>query len=180
MAVDVPYLAHCEVFDEEGKSHKVASLWAKQTTVFIFLRHFACIECRTHAVNLWNKRQQYESTGARLVFIGNGAPHFIKYFKEELKIFYAPIFTDPKLQTFRAAGFKRGFLAALGPSSIARGLKLYKDGGRQGTNYKDSGDLWQMGGVLVVRPDGSVAYHYISEMLGDFPPDNDVVRASGT
>lgn len=177
MQVDTAYLATCEVQDEDSNTIKVGTLWSKQSVVFIFLRHFACIECRSHAVQIWNDRDRYIKAGSRLVLIGSGQPHFIKTFKEDLGIQEAPIYTDPKLQTFRAAGFKRGFLAALRPASLARGLGLHKAGFRQGTNYQGSGDWWQMGGVLVVKPDGSVAFHHINQKLGDYPPDKDVIES---
>lgn len=41
---------------------------------------------------------------------------------------------------------------------------------------KNTGDHWQLGGVIVVKTNGVIAYHYISEALGDFPPEKDVVN----
>lgn len=170
----IPELAKCEVLNEAGQAISLFSLWRDRTCIFIFLRHFACIGCRTHAVQIWNERQKYEAGGAKLVFIGNGSPDFIKKFKADLKIEDAPVFTDPSLQSFRAAGFKRGFLVALGVKSIANGVGLIFKTGLGTKVKKDAGDLWQMGGILVIRPDGKVAYHFISEALGDYPPESDL------
>ena len=40
---------------------------------------------------------------------------------------------------------------------------------------KGAGDFWQLGGVLVVKPDGKIAYHFISDELGDHAPETDVM-----
>ena len=40
---------------------------------------------------------------------------------------------------FQAAGFKRGFLAAIGPQSIKRGFEMYREGNQQGTYKKGNG-----------------------------------------
>lgn len=170
--------ANCEILNEDGESVKVASIWKNRTTVFIFLRHFGCVSCRAHAVQVWADRAKYEASGAQIVFVGNGAHHFIKTFKEDLNIQDATVYTDPTLVSFQAMGFKRGFLVALGPRSIASGLGMFKKGHKQGAYSKSSGDLWQMGGLIVVKPNGTVAYHYISTALGDYPPEQDVVAKS--
>ncbi len=166
--------AGAKVIDEYGEEISVGSLWQKQTVVFIFLRHFACIDCRTQAVQVWNDREKYEKNGAKMVFVGNGSSAFMLRFKEDLNIRDAVIYTDPTLGAFRAAGFKRGFLAALGPKSLAAGLKMFQTGGRQASYSGESGDLWQLGGIVVVKRDGTIAYHHINQALGDYPPDSDV------
>lgn len=172
--VSILTLANSIVLSETGEQVKFANLWKNQTTLFIFLRHFACIACRAHAVQIWQDREKYEKNGTKIVFIGNGNYQYIQYFKEDLKIVGATIYTDPTLESFQAIGFKRGFLAALGPRSLANGLKLFTQGHKQIITTKNTGDHWQLGGVIVVKSNGVVAYHYISQALGDFPPENDV------
>ena len=166
--------ANAQVFNQDGKQVKLGNIWKNQTTVFIFLRHFACVSCRTHAVQVWSERDKYQATGAQVVFIGNGSPDFIQKFREDLGLGDAPIFVDPALDSFRAAGFKRGFLAALGPSSIAAGIKMFGAGNKQGEYSRAAGDLWQLGGIVVIRPSGAIAFHHISQVLGDYPPHTDI------
>jgi hypothetical protein len=174
-AVRILEFSKCEIWDESGNAVKVVDLWQKQTVIFIFLRHFGCVSCRAHAVQIWNNRASYEKGGAKIIFIGNGIPQFIKTFKEDLNILDAPIYTDPSLVSFRAVGFKRGFLAALGPKSLRNGRKLMNEGHRQGQSFnRDTGDLWQLGGVVAIKPTGQIAYYYLSIATGDFPPDSDL------
>jgi hypothetical protein len=174
--VSIVEFANCEIYDESRKLVKIASLWQKQTILFVFLRHFACLTCRGHAVEVWRDRDKYQSKGAKIAFIGNGSPDFLKKFKEDLNLAEAPVFTDPSLSSFHAAGFKRGFLAAIGPRAILNGRKMMQRGHEQGSYSKESGDLWQLGGLLVIRPSGEIAYHYISEVLGDYAPEEDVIK----
>lgn len=172
---NIQALSQSTVFDENNVRVTLQQLWKQQTCVFIFLRHFACIGCRSHAVQVWLEREKYEASGAKLIFIGNGTPDFIRKFKEDLMITEAIVYTDPSLGSFRAAGFKRGFLVSFGPKSIVSGVGLMLKTGMKTSVQEGSGDLWQMGGILVVRSDGKVPFHYISEAIGDYPPESDVI-----
>ena len=172
--VNIVDFANSVLFDEKGEAVQIASLWKERTILFIFLRHFGCISCRSHAVDVWSQREKYEKGGAKIVFVGNGSPHFISAFKKDLNLQEAPIYTDPSLMSFRAAGFKRGFLVALGPQALANGIKMFARGHKQGAYDKATGDLWQLGGLIVVKPSGQVAYHYISQIMGDYAPEEDV------
>ncbi len=175
--ISIITFANSIVLDEQGNSIKMMSLWQKQTIIFIFLRHFGCLTCRGHAKQIWSDRQKYEVNGSKIIFVGNGAPHYIQHFKEDLGLEDATIYTDPSLQSFYAAGFKRGFIVSFGPRAIANGLKAFANGARQSFD-KDTGNLWQLGGVLVIKTNGEVAYQFISEVMGDYAPENDVTDAT--
>ena len=118
-------------------------------------------------------RKMYEGTGAHLVFIGNGAPEFIGIFKEELDLQQALILTDPSLESFRAAGFKYGFLAIAQLKTILNAVKLAAKGHTQ-TSFVNQGSVWQLGGVLAVNTKGRIVYQFISESYGDLPPESDI------
>lgn len=171
---DIVQLANCQLIDENHGKIKMGLLWQKQTSVFIFLRHFGCIACRAHAKQVWDLRAQYEKSNAKLYFVGNGNPDFIMAFKEEMGLTDADIYTDPTLDSFHAAGFHRGFFRALGPRSLINVAKLKAQGHKNGD--KDSGDYWQLGGILVIKKDGQIAYHFISEAVGDFPVEEEVKK----
>ncbi len=174
--VNLLQLSSARIKDENDQEVTVGHLWKTNTAILIFLRHFACIACRAHAAQVWKTRTQYEKNGAKIHFIGNGAASMIKVFKEELGILDAPMYTDRELVSFRAAGFKRGFLASMGPRSMANQVKLLTEGHRPGTPQMGVGDLWQLGGILVIKPTGRVAYHYISVAQGDFPPEEEILK----
>lgn len=167
--------ANCTVLDENGEETLISTLWQKQTVLFVFLRHFGCVACRAQAHQIWSEREKYESSGARIIFIGNGTANYLKFFKENLNIKDAPVFTDPTLKSFLHAGFKRGFFALVNPKTAFNGIKLLANGYTQAPFDRESGSHWQLGGILVVHPDSSTGYHYISHALGDFPPEKDLL-----
>lgn len=178
--IDIITFTKCKVLDENKNEIELYSLWQKQPAIIIFLRHFACIACRQHAQQVWALRDKFQSKGAKVYFIGNGSADFIKKFKEDMGIQEAPVFTDPSLLSFRAAGFKRGFLVALGPQAVVNGLKMMiNNKSSTGRPSSSSGDLWQLGGTLVMGTNGKVLYHHISQALGDFSPENDIKNIVG-
>lgn len=169
--VDIVRLANSTVYASSDKTLKLGQVWQKQPAIIIFLRHFACIACRAHAQTVWEKKEEYESKGGRIVFLGNGAPQFIETFREDLQLGNSLILTDPSLESFRAAGFRHGFFYVVQVPSIVNAVKLATGGHRQTSYSKEAGTHWQLGGIVVVKTSGDIAYHYISESLGDFPDE---------
>jgi peroxiredoxin len=172
-SVNIETLGECTVLGPAGQQLKINQLWHTQTAVIIFLRHFGCIACRSHALQVWAARDQFLSAGAKLVFIGNGQPTYIEKFREDLGLTGALILTDPSLASFKAAGFRHGFFALVQPKSVVNLVKLAVAGGKNQPATAETGTNWQLGGILVVKPTGKVTYHYISEALGDYPPEYD-------
>lgn len=163
-------LANCVVLTSEGAKLRLGQLWQNRPAIFIFLRHFACIACRAHAKEVWDKRELYKDKG-NLIFIGNGQPEFIDSFKESLGIKEAFILTDPSLESYRAAGFHLGFFYVVQIPTLVNVWKLTKKGHKQVSYTKKAGTHWQLGGVVVVSTEGKITYQHISESLGDFPEE---------
>lgn len=174
ITADIKKLSACELLDEAGQPVPVSSLWEKQPAILIFLRHFACDVCQPYALEVWKNRAVYEAKGAKLHFISNGSPHFIKEFKKLLGLESASVFTDPTMKSFTAAGFRRGFW--IDPGEYMRRVPFLMAAIRHEMRRTGQGSVWQLGGVVAVKPGGKVTYQYTSQMLGDFPPANDVPR----
>jgi len=172
-------LAETIVYDERGQKIKMRSLWEGRPAILVFLRHFACIACRAHAREVWHQRSHYEQAGSRIVFIGNGAPEVISRFRTEMHLGDAPIYTDPDLQAFSAAGFKKSFLGRFGLTAVINSMNLASKGYWQAKHQRGDGNTLQLGGVLLVMPDGHVRYKYTSTAAGDFPPYSDVEYMTG-
>lgn len=95
-----------------------------------------------------------------------GAPFFAQGFDQEFQLTSAGarLFTDPSLESFKAAGMKRGVWDTLGPKGWGQSLKTFLAGNRQkGTQ----GDPWQLGGALVVRQGGEIAFKHVERTPGD-------------
>ena len=125
-------------------------------------------------MQLHRVRDEIQARGAELVIIGNGAPNFARAFREDLEI-TTPLYTDPSLATYRLLEFRRGVRdTVLSLKTYGHAARALREGFRQG---RTQGDAWQLGGVLVVRSDGTLAYRYASAAAGDHPPVADILAA---
>lgn len=175
--VDNVRLANATVLTAEGKQIKLGQIWQSKPVILVFLRHFACIGCRAHAVEVWQDREEYLKHG-NIVFIGIGDANYIDQFKSDLKMEEALVLTDPSLESFRAAGFHYGFFYVVQTASIKNVVKMLRKGHKQVSYTKKAGTHWQLGGILGVNTDGQVFYQFISESMGDFPdePNLETIR----
>jgi peroxiredoxin len=169
--VNVVKLANLNVLTPEGNTFVLGRVWKHQTAILVFLRHFACMACRAHAQQVWDKREEYEKSGGKIIFIGNGAPSYIDKFKKDLNLGDALVLTDPTLEVFNSAGFRRGFFYLVRLKTIITGAKLAIAGYQQKKYTKEAGIHSQLGGVMVINQRGEAIYHYISEYFGDFPEE---------
>ena len=105
--------------------------------------------------------------------IGNGNRHFAAAFREDERL-DCPVLVDPELTAYRAAGLRRGRLEALSPRLPLNAVRALWNGYRQ---RAIQGDPWQLGGVLVLKPGGALAYRHASREAGDRAPLDEVVAA---
>lgn len=123
-------------------------------------------------MRLHRRIDDIRAAGAELYLIGNGAPMFIAGFREETG-YTGPIYTDPSLATYRAAGLERGLRSLVTVGAAVRGLGALARGYRQG---RTQGDQLQQGGALVIARDGSVLLRQVSRGPGDNADPADLVR----
>ena len=129
--------------------------------------------CREHVVQLHREQKRIHDAGAELIVIGNGSPSFITGFRE-VTSYRGPLYTDPSLKTYTAAGLRRGVGTLLNPKVLLHGVRSLARGNMQG---RTQGDPTQQGGVLVVLPSGRVAFQHVSNEAGDNLPAVDAVEA---
>jgi hypothetical protein len=122
---------------------------------------------------LRDAQDEIHQRGARLVIVGNGAPHFAKAFREDFAL-DGPLLVDPELRAYRAAGLRRGRVEILSPRVAWNGFRALRSGARQ---QSVQGDPWQLGGVFVIRSDGTVTFEHRSREAGDHPLVSDVLEA---
>lgn len=109
-------------------------------------------------------RARARAAGGEIVVVGNGAPQFIEAFRQE-QGFQGRILTDPERGAYRLLELKRSFVPD--PRTFLRAADAMSRGFRQ---TRTRGDASQLGGVLVVRPDGEMPYRFVSRFAGDHPP----------
>lgn len=111
--------------------------------------------------------EELRGSGVDVAIIGSGAPNFARGFAEHFGLDEKMLFSDEKLTSYRAADLERTAAGLLHPQVFLKGIpSMIKN--RQS---RTQGDALQLGGVLVVRPDGTVAWRYRSRYAGDHPAD---------
>lgn len=85
-----------------------------------------------------------------------------------------PIYTDPSRKSYQALGMRRDIMASFSLDILRNSRRAFGKGFRQTSTR---GDALQLGGVLVVMPDGKVPYVYKSRVAGDHPDPAEILAA---
>jgi peroxiredoxin len=169
--------------DDEGNDVRLGEIWRERPAVLVFLRHWGCVFCRHLAVQLHRSRNEFDEAGVVLAAIGHGTPEQAAAFRRAQGV-EIPLLVDTDRRTYELAGAKVATLRELlAPRVVARGakhtllsrLRLGSIAVHQG---KIIGHAAQLGGVLVIAPDGSVRYAHLSQDAGDDPPTREVLSAA--
>ena len=136
------------------------------------------MHCRDHAVQLHRARSEFEAAGISLVLIGQATPRHAAHFRRRFEI-ELPVLADERRESYRAAGAKVATVGELlGPRSVGLGfMKSARSRGaiRQG---KVIGHPAQLGGAMVVRPDGTVAWSHMSEDASDNASPEEILEGA--
>jgi hypothetical protein len=118
-------------------------------------------------------RKKIEADGTRLVLIGQLTPRHAARFRRSQGI-GLPVLADEERASYRAAGAKIATASELvGPSVVAKGLLTSLRTGRAQT--RTIGHPAQLGGAMVIAPDGTVVWSHMSENAGDNAPPEEIL-----
>ena len=135
------------------------------------------MHCRQHAVQLNRAREEFESAGVDVVLIGQATPRHAAHFRRKFEL-ELPVLADKDRESYKAAGAKVATMGELlGPASVSKGIgHAVKSKGavRQG---KVIGHPAQLGGAMIVTPDGAVAWSHMSEDASDNAPPEEILEA---
>lgn len=175
MAIDTQALGALTVLTASKEPLPVRRIWEDQPTVLVWLRHFGCMFCREQAKELTERKAEFDALGVKGAFISTGLPAMVDDFVQTYSVKW-PVYVDPRRETYRYLGFKRGLLNTLfNPRTLLNGIRAMRSGARQG---KPQGDPWQQGGALVVKKGGEVIYAFASASAGDHPSVNELLDAA--
>ena len=110
-----------------------------------------------------------------MAVIGNGTAVMAQDFAERFNV-GVPLYTDPTRKSYELAGWRRPMGSAVLSmgTMLKAGFRAMKGGFRQG---KTQGDAFQIGGVLVVAPDGVVHFEHADKAAGDHAAIDDILAA---
>jgi peroxiredoxin len=124
-------------------------------------------------VQLYRAHSQFSD--GQLVLIGQATPRHAAHFRRRTEI-ELPILADEDRRTYALAGAKIATVGELvGPAVLAKGAAV---GRREGVHQgKTIGHAAQLGGTMVVRPDGSVAWSHMSQDASDNATPEEILAA---
>ena len=134
--------------------------------------------CREQAVHIWNERAQFEALGVRLVCV-------LHEWKDREVEAFAPAYWGGELYF----DSEKAFYAAVHGGKVRRGnvidlLNPFSRAWKNMKRAKDSktvsdsnlvGDGLTMGGVMVFKRGGEVAYQFAEATFGDHAPWDELV-----
>jgi hypothetical protein len=127
-------------------------------------------------VQLHRDRERFAEAGVRLAVIGQRGPEDARRFQEQLQV-DLPMYVSGDRAAYRVAGTKVATLGELlGPRSVLKGMR--RSASDRVVQGRVVGHAAQLGGVLIVKPDGSIPYAHLAEDASDNPPNDEVLAAA--
>jgi peroxiredoxin len=120
-------------------------------------------------------RGEFKAAGVNLVLIGQGTPRQAAEFRRRQGI-QLPLLADHDRISYKAAGTKVGGVTDLfSPQTVAKGLLATARTRR--TQTRTIGHPGQLGGTLVIAPDGRVVWSHTAEDASDNAPPEEILAA---
>jgi peroxiredoxin len=120
-------------------------------------------------------RDEFEAAGARVVLIGQATPRQAAHFRRRQGI-ELPVLADKERASYKAAGAKVATRSELiGPKVIAKGAVATAQTGQMQT--RPIGHIAQLGGAMIIGPDGEVAWSHMSEDASDNASPEEILAA---
>ena len=121
-------------------------------------------------------RGEFKAAGVNLVLIGQGTPRQAAEFRRRQGI-QLPVLADHDRVSYKAAGTKVGGVTDLfSPQTVAKGLLATARTGR--TQTRTIGHPAQLGGTLVVAPDGRVVWSHLAQDASDNASPEEILAAT--
>ena len=126
-------------------------------------------------MQLHRARSEFERAGANLVLIGQATPRHAAHFRRRQGI-QLPVLADEDRVSYKAAGAKSAGVGDLfNPKVVAKGAMTAV---REKTiQTRTIGDAGQLGGVLVIAPDGEVIWSHMARDASDNASPEDILAA---
>jgi peroxiredoxin len=171
-------LADIVLPDHDGNEVRLGDLWSEEPVVLVWVRHYGCVHCRSHAVRLDEARPDFDAAGARVVLIGQATPRQAAHFRRRLDI-DLPVLADQERESYRLAGAKMATAGELlGPKSVTRGLKATFESRGKVHQGRIIGNAAQLGGAMAIAPGGEVTWSHMAEDASDNASPAEILAAA--
>ncbi len=127
-------------------------------------------------MQLHRAREQFEAAGVNLVLIGQLTPRHAAQFRRRQKL-ELTVLADERRASYKAAGAKVAtFGELLGPKVVGRSFAATAKTGR--VQSKTLGHPAQLGGVMLIATDGTVAWSHMAQDASDNASPEEILEAA--
>ena len=174
--MDLAALSALSLPDQNGTQHHLGDLWSERPVVLVFLRHFGCLHCREHAVELRDRYDDFQARGVDLVAVGTGDRGYAGAFVRDEKIPYL-VLVDDNAKAAHAASVKvASWYRLLHPTTWRATVGAWRRGHRIHAPGKR---VTQLGATFVLGPGDEVRYTHVDADSTDHAAIPDVLAAAG-
>jgi peroxiredoxin len=171
-------LAEITLPDHDGNEVRLGDLWREEPVALVWVRHYGCVHCRSHAVALEGARSEFDAAGVRVVLVGQATPRQAAHFRRRLEI-DLPVLADEGRESYRAAGAKVATAGELlGPRSVTQGLRRTFESRGKVHQGRIIGHPAQLGGAMVIAPGGEVIWSHMAEEASDNATPEEILTAA--
>jgi peroxiredoxin len=164
--------------DHDGNEVRLGDLWSEKPVALVWVRHYGCVHCRSHAVGLERARSDFDAAGVHVVLVGQATPRQAAHFRRRLDI-DLPVLADESRASYRAAGAKIATSGELlGPRSVTQGLKRTFESRGKVHQGRIIGHPAQLGGAMVIAPGGEVTWSHMAEDASDNATPDEILAAA--
>ena len=174
--MDLHELSDLSLPDPDGAPHRLGDLWHDRPVVLVFLRHFGCLHCREHAVQLRERYDDLRERGIDLVAIGTGDRRYAGAFVREEKIPFLVLVDDDARAARAAAVNVASWYRLLHPSTWSATVATWRRGHRI---HQPGKRVTQLGATFVLGPGNEVRYSHVDADSTDHAAVPDVLAAAG-
>jgi peroxiredoxin len=171
-------LADITLPDHDENEVRLGDLWSEEPVALVWVRHYGCVHCRSHAVELDGARSEFDAAGVRVVLVGQATPRQAAHFRRRLEI-DLPVLADESRESYRAAGAKVATAGELlGPRSVTQGLRRTFESRGKVHQGRIIGHPAQLGGAMVIAPGGEVTWSHMAEEASDNATPEEILTAA--
>ncbi|TFK32567.1 AhpC/TSA antioxidant enzyme-domain-containing protein [Crucibulum laeve] len=182
--------ADLNVFDGKGDKLKFGSIFERQKTVVVFIRHFFCGSCKMYVEQLATiPKSALEDAGTRIVVIGCGEWNPIASYAESTG-FSGEIYADPSLSVHHALGMniqnlaatpagqkKRSYLTSGAVSNVVK--SIWTGPIKNPSHIGKQGNISQLGGDFILGPGNQCKFSSRMQHTQDHVEVTDLMKAAG-
>ncbi|HUW84501.1 MAG TPA: SelL-related redox protein [Phycisphaerae bacterium] len=162
--------------DAAGHVHRLED-YAGSWLLLVFHRHLGCLPCREHITQLREHEDELAGLGVKVLVIAFEAGPVTQAYVGETNLRW-PLLVDESRELYVHYGMLRAsWWRIWGPATLWAYAKLFLRGRRP---RKSGGDVSQLGGDVLIDPNGVVALQHVEVGPADRPAVEailDVVRA---